>query len=103
MSWFLQYGWAPPDRNVFEHYLGCGLAHVGPFAGRDDDVAGIAMAQVHFSDDIPNVSMETSLEMFYRAPVTDRLTLHPDMQYIFNPGGNGRDAFVFGLRFEATL
>ena len=29
--------------------------------------------------------------------------IQPDLQFIASPDGDGRDAFVFGLRFEVAL
>ena len=49
-------------------------------------------------------SRETNLELTYRAPVTDWLTLQPDIQYVINPGVDPEldNALVFLLRFELT-
>ena len=46
---------------------------------------------------------ETEIELFYRAPLTPYVTIQPDLQYIANPSGQGRDAFVASLRFELVL
>ncbi len=45
---------------------------------------------------------ETTLELTWRLPVADWLTLQPDLQYVINPGFDASldDAFVVGLRFE---
>ena len=100
---FVQYGWAPPDRNLAEHYLGAGLTYTGLFEQRDEDIFGLGVARVSFSDRFPDESHETAFELFYRVAVSDRVLIQPDLQYIASPITNGRDAFVFGLRFEAAL
>ncbi len=43
--------------------------------------------------------------MTYRAPITDWLTLQPDIQYIVNPGFAPAfdDALVISLRFELSF
>ncbi len=100
---FVQYGWAPEDRNVAGQYFGVGLVYTGLFRHRDEDILGLGLANVTFSDRLVDESYETAIELFYRASISSRVTLQPDLQFIANPGGNGRDAFVIGLRFEALL
>ncbi len=39
----------------------------------------------------------------YRGRVIPWLTVQPDLQLILNPGGNGRNALVGGLRFSIDL
>jgi carbohydrate-selective porin OprB len=36
-------------------------------------------------------------------PLSPYVTIQPDLQYIASPGGQNRDAFVFGLRYEVVL
>jgi porin len=100
---FGQYAWAPEDRNEAEHYVGVGLRYQGVLAKREEDVLGLGVAHVRFSDDSADQDRETAVELFYRAPLCEWMAVQPDLQYIASPGGNGRDAFVFGLRFEVTL
>ena len=100
---FLQYGWAPADRNEIEHYLGGGLVYQGPLYSRDDDVVGIAFAHVILSDRLPGQNYETAVELFYKAQLSPRLMVQSDVQFIANPGGNGRDAIVAGVRVELVL
>lgn len=100
---FAQYGYAIEDRNPLEHYLGAGMTYTGPLDGRDHDILGLGVALAVFSDSLPDQTQETAIELFYRASVGDHLTLQPDLQFIANPNGDGRDAFVFGLRFEAAM
>ena len=100
---FIQYAWAPADRNLAEDYFGAGLTYTGLFEGRDEDILGLGVARVSFSDRFPDESYETAIELFYRAAVSGGVLIQPDLQYIANPIANGRDAFAFGLRFEAAL
>ena len=99
---FFQYGWSPEDRNQAHQYIGSGLAYHGWFRGRDADVLGLGVAHLIFSDRMPGQTAETAIELFYKAEVLPRAIFQPDLQYIVRPNGNGRDAFVFGLRFETT-
>lgn len=100
---FFQYSWAPESLNEVPHYFGTGLAYKGLIPGRDDDITGLGLAQVTFSNDLPLRRNETAVELFHKMPLTPHITLEPDLQYIANPDGQYRDAFVFGVRFEAVL
>ena len=100
---FAQYGWSPEDRNVANHYIGFGLVYPGLLQCRDDDVLGAGVAHVIFSDRLADATYETAIELFYKAQLSPYVMLQPDLQFIANPGGDGRDAFVFGLRFEVVL
>jgi len=95
--------------------------------GRDDDVFGVAVAYLgispaarQFSNDLiafgkadsGYASNETVIEATYQAPVTDWLTLQPDIQYVINPNagvannfGSGplQNALVIGMRLTIRL
>ncbi len=100
---FAQYGWAPEDRAEIQHYFGTGLVYKGLFHGRDDDVTGIGLGRVLFSDRLRPQSNETTIELFHKIPLTPYVTIQPDLQYIARPSGQERDAFLGGLRFEVVL
>jgi porin len=100
---FLQYSWAPEDRNVAHQYFGSGVVYKGLLRGRDDDVAGLGVAHLIFSDRLPDRTSETAVELFYKIQLSPWTVLQPDLQYIARPSGKERDAFAFGLRFELTL
>jgi porin len=100
---FAQYGWAPKDRNEVHHYIGGGVVRKGLIRGRDDDFCGAGVAHVIFSDHLPDSDHDTVIELFYKAQVNPWTVVQPDLQYIVSPGGDGRDAFVAGLRFEVVL
>jgi porin len=101
---FGQYAWAPEDRSELNHYWSTGIVYRGWIPGREDDLLGAGISTVLFSryanTPYPN---EAAFELFYKCPLNDQLTIQPDLQYIGRPSGTYRDAFVFGLRFEATL
>ena len=48
---------------------------------------------------------ETALELYYNIRVTPWLNISPDFQVILDPGGraDGKDAFVAGLRVQASF
>lgn len=103
---FCEIGWAPGDRNFIDQYYGAGVVYRGLIPGRDEDNVGIGVADIEFSRQTQardGFSYETVVELFYKAQVSENLVIQPDLQFIANPGGNGNDALVFGLRFELVL
>jgi porin len=109
---FFQYGYAPGNRNFLQNYFGGGFVYKGLLPNRDQDVSGIAFANVQFSspfrqlqaeDNINIGPYETAVEMFYKCIVGPNFSLQPDLQYISHPGGQYKDALLPGLRFEAIF
>ncbi len=100
---FVQFGWAPEDRNVAEQYWGGGLVYTGAIGGRDADTCGIGVGNMTFSTLGPRGEDETMIELFYKARVGQHVVIQPDLQYISSPGGLYTDSFVLGLRFQTVL
>ena len=100
---FVHYGWAREDRSEVPNYIGGGLVYKGLFRGREDDLIGLAVAHVAFSNLLTNQSAETNVELFYKVHLLPYLVVQPDLQYVASPSGMYRDAFVAGLRFELDL
>lgn len=103
---FLQYSWAPADRNQVDQSWGAGLVCRGLLRNRDTDTLGAGFTVIEFSPDLRDLNgqtSETAFELFYKARVRSWLTLQPDLQYIERPNGNGRDALVAGFRCEVAL
>jgi porin len=124
---FLQVMAGPSNRNLSNLFVEGGMNWVAPFPDRPDDIFGLAFAYLGispaargFSRDLvsvgraasPYASNETVLEATYQAPVTNWLTLQPDVQFVFNPGAGvpgpfGRaplpDALVIGMRATFRL
>nr|WP_294516390.1 carbohydrate porin [uncultured Rhodopila sp.] len=111
------------DRNPVSAFVNAGVTWKGAFHSRPDDTIGIGVGFARISDtarqadgDValfsgtayPRRASETVLELTYQAAVTPWLTLQPDFQYIFSPGGGvpginnpankAADAAVLGLR-----
>jgi porin len=113
LSAFWRIGVAEGDFNVFASYVSAGINWQGIIASRPDDLFGFAIERADASSTLRDVGSdfgldfdthETALELTYRAPVSKRLTLQPNIQYVINPGldptlGN---ALVVGIRFEIT-
>jgi porin len=103
---FAQLGRAPDDRNELTGYLGGGLSYTGLLSGRDEDVVGLGVARARLGDPVRALegrTRETVFELFYKARVLPWLIVQPDVQFIVNPGGDGEDALVIGLRVETNL
>lgn len=104
---FLQYSWAPGDRNEIRHYVGAGLLWQGALPGRDDDACGVGVASARLCRQLgwmEGLTGETAWELFYRAQVTTWLAAQPDLQYFVHPGGGGEaNALVVGMRVEISL
>lgn len=78
-----------------------GLVYRGLLPGRDEDVlgAGVAWAELFQG----GTNEETVVETFYKAQITPRVSLQPDLQYIATPSGIYRDALAVGVRFQLTM
>lgn len=111
LNGFLRVGAARESVNQTGRYLGAGLVYTGLLRGRDADQLGFAVAAAFNGDSfkrarridgLPVDRAEVNLELSYRMPITDWLTLQPDLQYIIDPGALGelKNALVLGLRFE---
>jgi porin len=103
---FCELGWAPGDRNFVDEYYGAGVVYRGLLPGRDADTLGLGVANVRFGRqtfDRDGLDYETVVEVFYKAQLTEFIVVQPDVQYIANPGGAGRDSIFAGVRFELTL
>jgi porin len=113
---FARAGAGPQERSFFEAVVDGGLTWRGLIPHRDDDLAGLGMSYARISREIVRrerldsnlngteypaySSHETVLEAFYSLQLAKWWTVQPDVQWIFNPGGNESvsDAVVAILR-----
>lgn len=113
LAGFLRFGAAEDRFNTFDAYIGAGASLTGFWSARPDDAVGFSVATAFTGDNYADAqelagsntdSRETNLELTYRTPITDWLTLQPDIQYVINPGVNPEldNALVILLRFELT-
>lgn len=109
ISFFVRSGGAPANTNFIDYYVDSGFNFSGFIPGRDSDVAGIAVARSHVSDEFSdaqvamgNLSLtaETVVEATYKVQVAPWWSIQPDVQYILTPSGvhGSPDALVIGLR-----
>ncbi|MGK8207255.1 carbohydrate porin [Burkholderia cenocepacia] len=117
---------APGDRNVVDFAANAGVTLKAPFAGRDDDVAGIAIGYAkigsharaldgdvgaYTTPGYPVRRAETVIEATYQYQVAPWWQLQADLQHFFRPGGGIPDATgarigdetVIGVRTTITF
>ena len=103
---FGQWGWSPSDVNEISGYYGVGAQYVGLLPTRDDDVTGLGVFHVSLSGRAQSLEgrySETAVELFHKFQLTPAIGVKPDLQYIVNPGGGGRDAVAVGVRVEISF
>lgn len=114
LTLFIRLGFADTRINRFGFYTGGGAVYKGLIPGRNTDEIGFAIAGVHNGNEyeraqaraeIPVDDSEWNLEVTYRAQITKRFAVQPDIQYIINPDTNPLvdDALAIGIRFEITF
>jgi porin len=84
--------------NILPFFAAGGLVYQGLFRGRDDDTTNLGVYYGRFSDDLPDQSFETVLEVNHRFQLAPWLYVTPDFQYVFRPNGSDDepDAAVVG-------
>jgi len=106
---FFKYGFAHAEVNELEHFWSAGAQYKGLIPTRDEDVIGFGVAQGIVSRFVKRLGetprRETALELYYNIQVAPWLNISPDFQFILDPGGrgDGKDAFVAGLRVQASF
>ncbi|WP_443192832.1 carbohydrate porin [Methylobacterium sp. NMS14P] len=119
---------SPGDRNLVDLYLDAGIGYRGLLPGRSDDTAGVAVSYARISPSargadrdtiletgiaMPRRRFEALVEATYQAVLGPGVTVQPNLQYVFHPGGNVPDprdelgrriknATVVGLRATLT-
>lgn len=90
------------NRNLITWYFDTGIAYVGLFDRRPEDIIGLGFAWAKFTPYLnaqiasqnilagtqtPMATAESLIEFTYQAPISPWLTLQPFFQYAINPGG----------------
>ena len=80
--------------------MGGGLLYTGLIPRRDRDELGFGVINANVTDDLRSQGLtdETNIEWFYKIQLTPWMSLQPDIQYVINPGGDGRNAVALGVR-----
>lgn len=109
LSGFARFGTVNKDVYQADWSGSLGLVYQGLFDGRDDDIAGIAVATSHASGKYRQINSsdlsETVVEITYRAQLQRWLSVQPLVQRIFNPNMDKalRDVWVAGMRLEVAF
>jgi porin len=109
----LRAGTASGRFNVFDRYVGAALTASHLWAARPGDALGFGVAYAHTGAPYralmdfqgqPATAAETSIELVYRAELTDWFSVLPMVQYVRDPGmaAGVDDAWIAGLRFEIS-
>jgi porin len=100
----LRYGWAPDDRNTVAWAVDSAISATGLIAARPADTVAFGIAHARISSRLAGQDYERVFELSYTAPLTERLTLQPDVQYIQHVGASsaGDDGWLFLLRLTST-
>lgn len=96
-----QYSYTPKNHSEISHYIGGGLVYNGLIPHRDNDSTGIGVAIADISDryhTIDGRTYETVMEIYHKFQLTPWLTVQPDLQFIFNPNGQEKNAIAIGIR-----
>ena len=98
---FLQFGWAPKDRNPVSRYLGGGFSWKGFLSWRPHDSIAVGLGHSRLVGSQPPGKKTdlTHLEVFYMAQLTPWLSLQPDIQYFDNPAVGKSNGWALGLRW----
>ncbi len=106
-AFFATYSSADPSLNAAHRYIAVGATWNGARYARPNDVFGLGMSRVNFTQDSDacfTERYEASFEAFYKLQFTKFGLLEPDFQYIVHPGGKGlENAWVFTLRLQVNL
>ncbi|KVZ17048.1 carbohydrate porin [Burkholderia stagnalis] len=118
---------APGDRNLVSAAANVGVVLKAPFAGRDNDSAGLALTYIKVGRHVRALDedarafgggpygvrgSETALEAMYNYQVAPWWQIQADAQYTFNAGAGQnpsdpraplRNTFVLGLRTNVTF
>ncbi|MDX1950810.1 MAG: carbohydrate porin [Verrucomicrobiota bacterium] len=108
-------GASPPDRGFFEYSFDFGLNYTGLLPGREEDILATGFVYARISKDIvaserlsgmnPLSDYEAGWEITYMLQVSKWLSVQPDLQIIFHPGGSSAldNAIVAGVRFNLVF
>jgi porin len=81
-----------------------GLSYQGLIPGRSTDILSLGWSSGRVSPAIPGASTETVLELNYQYNVASWLSVTPDFQYVWRPGGlDVVGAAIAGLQLVVTL
>ena len=60
---------------------------------KEGAMAAIAVGQPFVENKVGNAT-QTNVELFYRFPISDNISITPDLQFIFNPNNNSANGTI---------
>ncbi|MFN5564250.1 MAG: iron uptake porin [Pseudanabaena sp.] len=60
---------------------------------KEGAMAAIAVGQPFIENQVGNAT-QTNVELFYRFPISDNISITPDLQFIFNPNNNSNNSTI---------
>lgn len=85
-------------------FWAAGASYQGVFTSRPDDAASVGWIYGQVSSYFPDSGAEQVLELNYRVLYRKFLTITPDLQYIWNPGGRSTPGItVVGIQAAITF
>jgi hypothetical protein len=100
---FGRFGWNNDDVYVVQWEASGGVNLKGLIPGRDEDNLGVGFAALTPGDNYDQNDPEYHLEVYYRIAVTENLAFTPDIQYVWNPGGDSDNDGIFAGMVRAEF
>jgi len=88
---FGRFGWNNDDVYVVQWEASGGVNLKGLIPSRDEDNLGLGFAALAPGDRYAQNDPEYHLELYYRIAVAENLAFSPDLQYVWNPGGDSEN------------
>ena len=95
-----------PANNPYPTFIAGGSRSQGIIPGRPLDVLALGLGRTSFSPTInPGLSHEGTIELNYSFYVSEFLQIQPVMQWIINPGGEGKIPGIWagGVQINLSL
>ena len=92
---FGRFAWNNDDVYLVGWEASGGVNLKGLIPGRSEDNLGVGFAALTPGDRYSENDPEYHLEVYYRLAVTENLAFSPDIQYVWNPGGDGNNDGIF--------
>ena len=96
---FILAGTSPAQVNLVTQFLAAGFTVAGPLASRPQDQFSMGVSRVNLHAPAP----ETVLEAVYSWQLNSAVSLQPDVQRFWHPGGIHPSALVAGLRMHLAF
>ena len=105
LSFFARVGFAPEDSSEIANSFQIGFGYTGLIPNRDIDRFALGLSHAKICEKLHSRSAETLVEACYSYFMSDDFTIHPNIQWVHDPGASGEldDAVVFGLRVNLSI